>query len=311
MTTFIEQPRPELAVHSQSEADLIVDPSDISFHDLDKERVLIRVRVRNGGTQRSKRTFIRLQSAPLGAFVPWRPLAVLPVPPLEPGESRELSCEAAASHPAALGSFDRLPPKTVLTAVDAAPDEPAPQPGAGLTAMLELFRRARTDRMPAKSAPAKGPSLAPDLWDLVGREQPHWAGNINVFIGTQAVERHMANALRIYPGRPNLAMFLVGGLGIPDAYAFGIEGLPSGWQAALYDVTTAKTLVVGASDASIPEREWVETDGPLMIMLAVRPPAVCEEGNVKVQVTRRSNETSAVVEFNLDPTSQGPGCYAV
>jgi hypothetical protein len=83
------------------------------------------------------------------------------------------------------------------------------------------------------------------------------------------------------------------------------------WKAALYDVANAKTLVVGASDFPIAERQWVEGAGAMMIMLAVRPPVICEEGNVQVQVTRRSSEKTAVVEFNLDPTAQGPGCYSV
>jgi hypothetical protein len=73
----------------------------------------------------------------------------------------------------------------------------------------------------------------------------------------------------------------------------------------------AKTLVVAASSAPLAERQWVEAAGPMMIMLAVRPPMICEEGSLKVQVTRRSSQKTAVVEFNLDPTAQGPGCYSV
>ena len=47
----------------------------------------------------------------------------------------------------------------------------------------------------------------------------------------------------------------------------------------------------------------------MVVVLAVCPPVVCEEGNVQVQVTRRSCQKTAVVEFNLDPTAQGAGCY--
>jgi len=100
--------------------------------------------------------------------------------------------------------------------------------------------------------------LPPDLWALFGKEQPHWAGNINVFVGNRAVERHMAKALRIYSGRPNMAMFVVGGPGKLDAYAFDLVGLPSNWQAALYDMTSAKTLVVGSSDEPVQKRQWWE-----------------------------------------------------
>jgi hypothetical protein len=152
--------------------------------------------------------------------------------------------------------------------------------------------------------------LPPDLWEWFGREQPHWAGNVNVFIGSRPVERHVAKALRIYSGRTNLAMFIVGGTGMRDAYTFDLVGLPPDWKAALHDVTAAKTLVVRSSDKPIQERQWVYASaGMMVVMLAVRPPLICEEGKVQVLVTRRSCRKTAKVEFDLDPTAQGAGCY--
>lgn len=301
MIAFETSLEPE--VRSGFETELTVDPADISFLDLAGDSVLIRVRIRNEGEQYSQPTVMRLESAPLGAFVPWRPLAVIPVPMLEPGESRELSTVVSRLRPAVLGSFDRVPPRTVLTAVNASPDEPSSSLDPGVAAMVDLIRgRARVD---------KGASLAPDLLEMVGRSKPHWAGNINVFVGVRAVERHVARSLRIYPGRPNLAMFIVGEPGQLDAYAFELAGLSRGWRAGLYDVTTAKTLVVGTVDAPVKETEWVESPGGLMITLAVHPPADCTEGNVEVHVTRRSSQKTAVVEFNLDAAAQGTGCYQV
>jgi hypothetical protein len=41
----------------------------------------------------------------------------------------------------------------------------------------------------------------------------------------------------------------------------------------------------------------------------VRPPVICEDGKVQVRVTRQSCRKTAVVEFDLDPTAQGAGCY--
>jgi hypothetical protein len=67
--------------------------------------------------------------------------------------------------------------------------------------------------------------------DMVGQEQPHWAGNINVFVGGKAVERHVAKALRVYPGRMNMAMFIVGSFGKADAYSFELVGLAPDWLA--------------------------------------------------------------------------------
>jgi hypothetical protein len=305
----LEQTRREPEIHTASESGLVVEPSDISFQDLAGGCVQIRVRIRNDGPSRSGPAFIRLESAPLGAFVPWRPLARLHVPAIDAGESLELNCEVLRPQPAVLGSFDRVPPSAVLTAVNASPDDSAPQPGAGLAALTNLFRRPATAQPRNRRAQGSETMLAPDLWDLLGREQPHWAGNINVFIGSKAVERHLANALRIYPGRTNMAMFLVGGPEKPDAYAFELTGLAPEWRAALYDFSKAKALVVGTGDAPIQETQWVSGAGAMMILLAVRPPIGCRQGRVAVHVRRHSDDQTAMVEFNLDPAAQGAGCY--
>ncbi len=249
---------------------------------------------------------MRLESAPLGAFLRWRPLAHIIVPPLEPGESREVSAEVRRPRPASIGSFDNLPPKSLLTAIDA-PD--TPPPSGGLLTMADFFRGRQSARSLSTDRGSSGKSsLAPDLWDLLGRGQPHWAGNINVFIGRQRVERHVAKALRVYPGRRNLAMFLVG-QGTRDAFSFELKGLAPDWQTLLYDMQNQASLLVGPSDAPIKEAEWVESTGPLMVVLAVQPPANCTSGTLEVHIARRSSGETAVVEFDLDPAAEGPGCY--
>src|SRR5438105_1767325 len=154
--TLIEE-RPEINLRSSHEAQLRVEPTDISFHDLPGDKVRIQVTVHNEGAGRSRPTSMRLESAPLGAFVPWQPLTVLSVPALEPGESRELSTEVARPRPAPLGDFNRIPPQRLLTAVNS-PDQSPPPLRAGFTSVLDLLRRGQTAR-PA----AKGTSLAPDL----------------------------------------------------------------------------------------------------------------------------------------------------
>jgi hypothetical protein len=300
----------ETRVPSNCNAGLIPDPWDITFDDLSRDTVIIRVRIRNQSERRSTPTNVRLESAPFGAFVPARALAILPVPVLEPGESRELSVAAGRPHPMALGGFDRVPPASVLAALGASADEPSRPPGTGVAALLNLFRRRATSRSGKNTAVAARPMLPTDLWELFGREQPHWAGNVNVFVGDRSVERHIAKALRIYSGRTNLAMFIVGGAGKRDAYAFSLAGLPMDWNAALHDLTSARTLVVQASNKPIQEKQWVQTAGMMLVMLAVRPPIICEDGKLQVRVTRQSCQKTAVVEFNLDPTAQGPGCYA-
>src|SRR5260370_27306900 len=101
MLTVIEK-SPELA-RSEYEAELRVERTDISFHDLAGDSVRIQVTVHNAGAHRSPQTRMKIESAPLGAFVPWQPLTRLLVPALEPGESRQLSAEVARSHPTPLG----------------------------------------------------------------------------------------------------------------------------------------------------------------------------------------------------------------
>jgi len=67
--------------------------------------------------------------------------------------------------------------------------------------------------------------------------------------------------------------------------------------------------MVDPLDVPIEETQWVESNGGLVVMLATHPPADCTTGNVEVHVTRRSCRKAAIVEFNLDPTAQGTGCY--
>ncbi|MCX6928388.1 MAG: hypothetical protein NT154_35040 [Verrucomicrobia bacterium] len=306
---IVMENRPELDVRSGREIDLRVERSDISFHDLPGDRVRIQVTVHNAGAHRSPPTPITLESAPLGAFVPWQPLARMLVPALEPGESRDLSTEVGRSRPAPLGDFNRVPPRRLFTAATS-PDSSAPQPASGFMAMLNLLRGDRTASISDRGLGRKA-SLAPDVFELLGRGQPHWAGNINIFVGSRPVERHLARALRIYPGRANLAVFLVGGVGRSDAYAFELTGLAPDWEAGLYDVSNGQSLVVNPVDEPIEETQWVEANAGLMMMLGIHPPTDCEAGNLEVHVTRRSTATTAVVEFNLDPTAHGAGCYCV
>jgi hypothetical protein len=311
---MVVEKRPEHKVHSHSvhseyKVDLRVKRTEILFCDVAGDRVRIQVTVHNAGEQRSQPTVMRLESAPMGAFVPWRPLTQLMVPALEPGQSIDLSTEVPRPRPPSLGGFNRVPPKKLLTAVNS-PDQPSP-PGAGVMAWLDLLRRGQASRSSDKNL-ARSVSLAPDLCDLLGACQPHWAGNINVFIGSRSVERHLARALRIYPGRTNLAMFVVGTPGRRDAFAFELVGLKPDWKAGLFDVTNCSSIVVDpSSDTPIEDTQWVESNAGLVVVLATHPPAECRAGNLEVHVTRKAGRETAIVEFDLDPAAQGTGCYRV
>ena len=51
-----------------------VERQDIRFYDVSPDRVRIEITVRNASGDRSAPTMLRLQAAPLGAFLPWTPL---------------------------------------------------------------------------------------------------------------------------------------------------------------------------------------------------------------------------------------------
>jgi hypothetical protein len=285
-----------------------VERTDIEFHDVTGDRVRIEVTVNNAGGQASRPTTMRIESAPLGAFVPWRPLTQLVVPALAPGESRKLSTEVRRPRPVPLGDFDRVPPRRLLTAVSS-PDLPL-RPNSHILKWLEMLRTGRST--PAQGEhPTAEVTLAPDLWDLLGQRQQYWAGNLNVFVDNRPVERHVAKELRVYAGRTNLAVFFVGDPRERDDFAFELMVSDPAWKAVLHDVTNGNSLVVGPQAARLEETQWVHSNEGLLVLLATQPPRDCSVGNVEVQVTRRSDQQNAIVEFNLNPAAQGPGCYYV
>jgi hypothetical protein len=146
---------------------------------------------------------------------------------------------------------------------------------------------------------------------LLLQETPHWAGNINVHAANKDVERHLARALRVYPGRLNLAWFFVGGPA-QDAYAFRLGGIGKTWDATLFDMTSRESLVLNPQEtAGITPDEWIPTDVTRIMLLAMRPPKNCAAGTVEVTVAQRSSGRTAVVEFSLDPAAAGRGCYVV
>jgi hypothetical protein len=312
---MVMERRPATPVRSEYEAELSVERTDIWFEDVPGDRVRIQVTVHNRCDCASRPTVMRLESAPLGAFVPWQPLAVLPVPALAPGESREISAKVPRPHPAPLGDFDRIPPQKLLTALSA-PDQ-SPPPPSRMVKMINLFRRQPALQPQTRIVTARRNTLvpgnrplAPDLRDLVGQgRQLHWAGNINVFIGQRAVERHLARALRVYPGKTNSALFIVGERQKPDAYAFNLKGLASDWKSKLSNCTNLATLRADPTSRFLEEAQWVESTRQLLVTLTVRPPADCKNGNLEVHVTERSTRKTVIVEFDMEPSSQGPGCY--
>jgi hypothetical protein len=156
------------------------------------------------------------------------------------------------------------------------------------------------------------PVLPDNLFQHHVQETPHWMGNLNVHVAGRDVERHLAQALRVYPGRLNLAQFIVG-WGRRDAYAFRLEGSSADWAVKLFDIRKAVGFN-GDELAGVPGialGQWIGAYPTLSMMLALRPPMNCSPGSVHVHVTQRSTERIAVVEFSLDPQAAGQGCYVV
>jgi hypothetical protein len=276
-------------LRSARSADLTVRRSDIEFIDVEPGWVEIWITVRNTGSIPSGWTPAIVHSAPLGAFVAWQPRAILRVPPLQPGESAALRTRAARPMPKPLGPPDRLPPAALLTALG-----------------FDDRRRGGASRGPAVQ---QQQVLPPSPLDLLTGPGTYWAGNLNVFVRRQAVERHAAMSLRILAGRTNVAMFVVGDR---DSYRFDLVGIGSEWNAQILDAMSAATISRGFHDGTpIELGTWTPVRGPSLLFLVVQPPAGCREGGLEVHVTQQSTGKTAVVEFSFDPRAAGPGCYVV
>jgi hypothetical protein len=274
---------------------LSISRHDIEFFNVDPSRVAVEIRVMNVADQPSAAETVVLRAAPFGAFVPWQPLGILSLPALAPGQVVYLRTGARTIQPEPLGRADRVPPRELLIALGLA-DEPP--------------RKPQPEKPAAQSTPASG-AMPPDLMQLLVQETPHWVGNLNVLVGNTDVERHRALALRVYPGRLNMAWFVVGSRG-RDAYAFRLSGCGNDWEAKLFDMTSREALVLDVTETpGIPPEQWIPSDGTRAMLLALRPPKECTAGNIEVRVCQQSTGRTAVVEFNLDPNAAGRGCYVV
>jgi hypothetical protein len=254
--------------------DLHVDREDIRFWNSGPEVVEIEFTVRNEGPDRSAPTDAVIQAAPLGAFVAWRTLGRVPVPAIDPGDEVIVRTRASCDPPPTGAAPETLSPAQFLTA-------------------RGLFDRRRRE---TSSDPASLGRLPVDILRAIMRGGTHWAGNLNVFVGPKATERHMARSLRVVPGCCNQAMFCVGD-GC-DAYRFRLGGEAEAWNARL-------------GDGAVPVGEWVGGAHLILVDLQFEPPADCAAGTLEVHVEQQSTGTEAIVEFGFDAEAEGPGCYSL
>jgi hypothetical protein len=275
-------------------SDLRVDRTGIRFWNSSPDTVTIEFSVRNTGAGRTSATEALIQAAPLGAFVAWSDLGRVAVPALEPGQEIVLRAQAAC---------DPLPAQT------SPPTAARPQrlERARLRTARDLFDRRRPE---AVSDPVSLGTLPADPLRTLMHSRPHWAGNLNIFVGRTPTERHMAMHLAVQPGRLNMAMFVVGTGS--DAYRFHLEGKAASWDARLLGCSApSRARGEEVNDRPIPLDEWVQMLGQTPMMLAFKPPEDCREGSLDVHVEQQSTGKEAIVEFGFDPSAEGPGCYTV
>jgi len=272
---------------------LRAERTDIFFENITPDLVRIDLRVTNEGDQPSPPTEVEMQSAPLGAFLTWQPLLSVAVPALMPRQSTVVTSTAWVPRPTPLGPPTAVTPARLLAAVEQVAEPEAAEPAV---------------EAPQQRRRRSPPVVANDPLALLGRGGVHWAGNIDILMRNKAVERHMAKALRVYPGKTNAAMFFVGDRN--NAYRFELKGEAQEWEAELLNMTSRPNLK-GKGAPSAPLGEWLELPGRSAFYLVMRPPLAAERGAVSVQVTRQSDGAEAVVEFTLDCTALGTGCYTI
>jgi hypothetical protein len=211
---------------------------------------------------------------------------LLQVPLLAPGEVTVVRREYDHDATQVLGGIDKLPPSRVLTAL-----------GLG-----------EPDRNRQRENDNPNPGLATDLLRMLQQGSTHWAGNLNLFFPRVDVERHAAQALRVYPGCVNLAMFIVGDTS--SEYRFELTGDAGPWKARLFDTQLERPIVSGLQSVAMKEGQWYRPTSSL-VLLVVEPPVSATTGAVNVHVCQRSTNREAVVEFTMDSRAAGPGCYKV
>ena len=276
-----------------SAAGLRADRTDISFQNVTPDVVRVDVRVSNDGSLWSPPTEVALQSAPLGAFLAWQPLLTLAVPALAPRSSAVVSGTAWVPQPPATKPEEcwSMPPHLLQEFAERVAQE----------------AREEAERLARRSVRRAPPVVAADPFAVVGRNGTHWAGNVDILMRGKQAERHLARALRVYPGKTNAAMFFVGDRA--DGYKFELSGDVEDWRCELLDMSRNPSMKpTGATPIHTSEyREF--TRGTFYLLM--HPPKDAERGDVAIHVTRQSDGKEAVVEFSLDRRAKGPGCYTV
>lgn len=183
--------------------------------------LVIELEFENPAPDRTRASSAIVHIAEFGAFVPWRPLTVIRVPPIPPGGRR-----------------------TVVTAVDPEDPNDLAIPGFGKRDALVPRRLARGGLRGLFAC------LFGEAHDVTAL-QVHFVGNLNVFVpGSQPVERHVNRTIKLDPKKHNLAWFVVGD-GARDTYTFTPESDPPGWSTEIQGVEWNEPVAIARSSFGV------------------------------------------------------------
>jgi hypothetical protein len=256
---------------------------DIHFRNVAEGRVRITVTVHNRGGAWSQATTMRVEAAPLGAFIPMRPLTTLQVPAIPPLRCVNVSTEVDET-PVRPPDDTQPAPRAVPAASDT--DMDADESRAARREFL-LGRRALRHVAENNTGNARLPE---NITKMGGWGGLHWAGNLGVFIDDCDVARHKATQLRIVPTAHNRVWFLVGNHQ-RDRYRISVCREP-GWEYELMGFA---------------EDEWMAVDQAFG-MLSVTPPVDARHGSFSIYVEQASTGKTSIVEYGFDADAAGPGC---
>jgi hypothetical protein len=297
---------------------LYVGREDIQFYNVAPDRLRIEVMVHNRGYSLSGPVAIQLQFAAFGAFVPWTPLQKLKVPQIKAGQSKLVSTDARIRPDGTLVALDGSS-KSVDPAFLAAAQRPTfPSNLMGLPSDDGIQSTQNAINLPASLflGANQGNQVQSLDMNLHRGRSVHWVGNINVLIGNVDVERHAARAFRIYPGLSNRSVFFLGDK-IGESYSFQMSDEGTEWPTKLIRIENRcwgfMNFAQGedSQGEQIQPNDWKRVDPIGLIGVDIRPPEYVKEGGLGIEVCRKSDGRTAVVEFDFSETALGSGCYTV
>jgi len=269
---------------------LEVQREDIRFWSIGTRLVFLSVEVHNRGDRLTATERMEVRVAPFGAFVESEPVAILDVPPVPPGGSVEVGATFEDDDEGRLRRVSG--PARRRAGLRAASELESSRPLAQDNDLIAF----RLGRGMALSERRLSLLAMKSLLGRVLMETAAFAGNFDVHIRGAKAERHMAQAVRLVPGKENVAFFRVGSQA--GEFLFDLQGSASEWGAQL--MLADRRLELG-EPMSLKDGVWVT--------LTVTPPHEATEGLLAVGVTQCETGERALVEFGFGLDTIPPRCF--